>query len=355
MTEAKHPDDIFDKLTKNAIHFMGHSVDLLEGKKTDFALVSFYTGLELLVKARLCAEHWSLIVKSVEKTNKKQFVEGESKTVGLDESQQRLARVADDGLPSDIYECIDRVRKHRNRIVHFDHPARFKEEFRSVIAAEMCRAWYLLLRHIKTRWRRYFKKYIEDLDDLDRQIGRIREYLKAKYEEVKGYVAEMVGCGAEVKECPSCGYEAMLSEEDEEVVHFDCQVCGNHEARLLLPCPDPDCVGTVVVDVEPPGECEKCNREMTVANLIEHFDPVGDPRNGWAESRAYCGRCECFAEGCGTVVPIRTEHWMCMNCLALFQNLEVEACHHCAELNAPLTDGSGFFGCIRCDGPGERF
>jgi hypothetical protein len=72
------PNDAFKKLCHSAFEFLERSVAEFE-KEPKFALVHFSSGLELLLKARLLKEHWSLVV--VGKADLKQFRSGESTTV----------------------------------------------------------------------------------------------------------------------------------------------------------------------------------------------------------------------------------------------------------------------------------
>ena len=56
-------DDLFQRLTTSALEFLRRAMAEAEANPK-FALVHFCAGLELILKARLLREHWSLVVTS---------------------------------------------------------------------------------------------------------------------------------------------------------------------------------------------------------------------------------------------------------------------------------------------------
>ena len=58
------PSDLFDRLVDNALDFLNRSIADFE-KSPKYSVIHFYTAVELFVKARLMAEHWSLVVAKV--------------------------------------------------------------------------------------------------------------------------------------------------------------------------------------------------------------------------------------------------------------------------------------------------
>src|SRR5690606_21971377 len=104
------------KLCLSAFEFLKRSVEEFENEPK-FALVHFSTGLELLLKARLLKEHWSLVVTG--KADLRQFRSGESQTVSIKDALERLDIVVGDPVPKDARLIFEKIARHRNRVMHF--------------------------------------------------------------------------------------------------------------------------------------------------------------------------------------------------------------------------------------------
>ena len=89
--------------------------------KPKFALIDFYTGIELCLKARLVYEHWTLIVKQKNPDIAK-FKSGDLHTINLDESKKLLKNNLSITIEEQTDNKFDELRKERNKMVHFYHP-----------------------------------------------------------------------------------------------------------------------------------------------------------------------------------------------------------------------------------------
>ena len=135
-------------LTENAFYFLRGAFQQLENDPKR-SVIDFYAAVELFLKARLLGEHWSLIVAS--KPDFQQFKSGNFQSVTFNEAIERFQRVLDQPIPVDAIKAFDRVRKHRNRMVHFYHPEE-NPSAPSVIAIEQLKAWHHLNRLITGEW-----------------------------------------------------------------------------------------------------------------------------------------------------------------------------------------------------------
>lgn len=128
-----------------------------------------YTGVELILKARLLHEHWTLIV-----TKSRRFEAGDFVSVTFEEACKRLAEAVQDPVPPDAREKFDELRKLRNRIVHFappegTHLAEWRANEREAQEIAL-RAWGALHKLIGDDWHRVFEPYFSELDTIERHL-----------------------------------------------------------------------------------------------------------------------------------------------------------------------------------------
>src|SRR6266852_5701606 len=90
-----HSSEMFDLLVRNALDFLQRSAEELESAPNHSA-IDFCTAIELLFKARLLSEHWTLVYDDLKKainTNKAslaKFSRGDFVSVGMKDAIARL-------------------------------------------------------------------------------------------------------------------------------------------------------------------------------------------------------------------------------------------------------------------------
>ena len=289
------PDDFFDSLVSNAIDFLGRSIIDLK-KRPKYSVINFCVGLEIFLKARLILEHWALVLTKPETAVIEQFRVGDFHSVSMEEAIRRLKNVAGERIGKDEEVCFEQVRKHRNRLVHFFHPAyarRPNEKLIQEVVTEQCKAWFYLHRLLTINWEPRFRKYRRKIEKLDEQMHKQRLFLKAKFIALKPNIDPATRKGIEFESCSFCGYGAARVEEARApLCRTNCLVCDARSSFLRVPCPD--CSESIEVGIEGPGEgsCpnEDCGREIDLEHLLEKYGPVQDPKE---ESEVvYCASCE---------------------------------------------------------------
>ena len=115
-------------------------------------MIHFHAAVELIMKARLLWEHWTLIVTRPENANLKNFRSGDFQSVSIKDAKTRLESIVQDGLTQREYDCFLQLSDHRNRMVHFYHlgTSGNKAELEKIVT-EQCLAWYHVSR-IFDRW-----------------------------------------------------------------------------------------------------------------------------------------------------------------------------------------------------------
>jgi hypothetical protein len=119
---VKNAEHFFNLIATNAIEFFIASIKDFKSRPK-YSVINFCSGLELILKARLLKEHWSLIMKRPEEAALSHFQNGDFISVSVDEALKRLANIGGDTFSQDETRCFKRLRDHRNKVVHFCHDA----------------------------------------------------------------------------------------------------------------------------------------------------------------------------------------------------------------------------------------
>lgn len=142
-------------LINNGLDFLDKAREELEASKPKFSVVSFWTAVEILLKVPLAHEHWSLVCSPKKPIKKQAYLAGDFQSVTYEETRERLKDVLERPLDRETDSAFDKVRKHRNRVVHFYHPT-FTEAEQRQILKEQADAWFALNRLLRDEWKVIF-------------------------------------------------------------------------------------------------------------------------------------------------------------------------------------------------------
>jgi hypothetical protein len=143
--------------------------------------IRVYTAIELILKARLLHEHWSLIVSK--NPSRSAFDAGDFVSVTFEDACKRLADAVLDPVPPKARDSFNELRKLRNLIVHFVPPdgeglmGRVKAE-REMRKTSM-EAWGALHKLMSKEWKPIFEPYFGELDRIEQALGFDRESKRA--------------------------------------------------------------------------------------------------------------------------------------------------------------------------------
>jgi len=343
-----NPQDFFDSLTRNAIDFLNKSVGELDNSPK-YSVIHFCSAIELFLKARLLVEHWSLIITKPENANLSKFKAGDFHSVSMQEAINRLKNISGEKIGNKAETKFEIVRNHRNKLIHFFHEeyiVKPDDTTLEEVVPEQYSAWFYLYSLLTFKWKSVFKDYLKEIEALDHLMHRHRDYLYAKYEELKPEIEKEKCNGIQYESCYFCRFDAAkVDDSDDPLFSCTCRVCNTHSSFLVVACPD--CSTDIQVKDLGQGECEKCGFVSDLDFLIDKLGPYENPKE--EPVRAYCGYCEYTATP--TVIPFNSEY-LCLNCLELHE--EPENCEWCNELVAGMDmDGSYLSGCVLCDGHGD--
>jgi hypothetical protein len=330
---SAHPGiQLRDDLARNGLAFLHRAAEELEERPHE-ALVHLAIGIELVLKARLAHEHWTLVDEKPGDNSLGDILQGTPRTVGFDKLATRIRNACGHGWSKADIATIKAIGEHRNKVVHFYHPALNgpDDELRSQVAQAQFRGWAMVRSLIVRHWSDAFPKSQSEVAKLHAKFLQNRGYLEVLLEQVSHKLTAAQARGDTVKECFNCEMESAVEHcETALVVHVECLVCDVSMRFVRLRCPL--CSGAVHKAVWSDSTCE-CGRQITADDqeaqlgLSEH--PLG---SCWAceEGRVHVGRTGA----------------LCVGCLTPFEP-NARACRICDEpwLGSP----EGRFVCPRCE------
>lgn len=223
-------------LLDNALDFIVRAAsdlwhaDLSPEQQLKYSTVELYEGIELILKARLVQEHWSLAVANIDKYKKDSYLDGSFVSVTFEAACKRLAESCDFQLGPRAQRSFDELRQLRNQYVHFQC-----NKPRPEVLAVQVGAWHYILR------------LLEDEDFLGPQSGehqeiissvkskmlQSEEFLKKRYDELKPEISGYKQPEFLVASCPVCTYDSLILGDTGEGCPR-CLVCETDESPERL-------------------------------------------------------------------------------------------------------------------------
>jgi hypothetical protein len=328
-------------LTQNAFFFLRGAFQQLENDPKR-SVIDFYAAVELFLKARLLAEHWSLIVAS--KPDLQQFKSGDFQSVTFNEAIERFQRVLDQPIPVDAVKAFDRVRKHRNRMVHFYHPEE-NPSAPSVIAIEQLKAWHHLNRLITGDWapKLPIGSALKAMS-VERNLTPHVKYAEQRFHHIKAELEAEKSEGTKFSTCTFCSIPAAAQTDERPWLRIlDCRVCGSRRPEMDFACPNCQVIGALHSDES--YRCQSCNHVVELDDFYEALDQDLTPFDEYmeADTPASCDECQAYQSVCK-----HQDDYLCTACLSVFD--AVYACGWCGALGTKQRENSEWTGCEHCEG-----
>ena len=292
-------------LLDNALDFITDAVEKLSVDNPDersikYSMLHLHSGVELLLKQRLCDEYWALIFQDIDKADRNCLESGDFISVGLEKSIERLKKHCNIDLAK-YKNILSSLKKKRNTIEHY-HLNIDKLEAVSV----MVKVWSFILD--------FTHEHITLTDEQQQTIENIRElmlkqqsFIKERLKEIKPKISEAKKVSSLILECPVCLQKALPLQELEE--ETECLFCRKHSSKEEMIedflrihdkywfCLDP--------------------KEMSMTEPPLRFCP------NCSEEKLYCFDIQAAKE-----YKVR---WLCFNCGSVWGENEVRICNRCNE------------------------
>lgn len=339
---------MLDRLVENALDFLKQSLADFD-KEPKYSVIHFYAAVELFLKARLLAEHWSLVVAKRQDPDLKKFESGDFQSVTLDEAADKLDKVLQSPLTPAELSQFRNLAKHRNRMVHFFHDAataQAQDHLKQQIAMEQLKAWYYLNRLLLERWDTVFGKWKNALDKVTAALKKHHEYLQVIYDHARPVIDAKSEDGCMIVECPSCEFKADEIEEIlGELKQHNCLVCQFAAKCVTVDCPE--CGELVTFIDEGFSKCLNCGNKIEPVDLAKLLtqDQIGTKDYFETGLPAHCTDCD----GYETVIKHKGK-FLCASCFQIYEHEEIHWCGWCGDLNAGDMEDSCWAGCVACEG-----
>ena len=290
-----------DVLSENGCHFLRSTLD--EVVKDDQsgnrnAVIFAAAALEVLLKARLAIEHWTLLFEDPAKAKISDLKSGEFVSVSASKIVQRLNNVASLDLKND---APDKVFKLRNRVVHFAPPTDLAVRVEVALGLNFALTFIHehLLPHLETSRSADLAALKEEIAVVFRELEHFRT---SRLESLEG----VLGTHSTIVECPDCNQPTLVIQADDD------------EDSCLF------CLATTK------GE-ELAQRYVAdVLNWSWH-----DVADGGEDPVHACINCGADALVAGIQVVNRPKiAFGCFSCAEMVEQGEVQPCDRCGELMA---------------------
>lgn len=232
---------LIERLVDNALDFLARAIDEFQNAPK-YSVIHFSAAVGQFLKARLMAEHWSLVVTDRQQADWDKFKSGEFQSVTLDEAASKLEKVVRSPLSADARAAFGTVANHRNRAIHFFHSAHTDAQAQrelQKIAKEQLVAWFYLHRLLQNDWSNIFDPWLEKVDAIEEKLKAYRDFLVLVFEEVKPALEEYRKAGASIEGCDACGFDSMLHDPELNILDLaTCMVCGHTVRCVTIECPE---------------------------------------------------------------------------------------------------------------------
>ena len=199
----------------NGIDYLRDVVDRLareDGEPSErdlkYAVLHLQAAAEVLLKARLREEHWTLVIARADKASRKAFDEGKFESVTNAETVRRLVDVVGLDISTDDKKTLLDLAADRNQLQHWG----ITEEANAVLTRAANVLDFLirfldqhLLPHIDDQDE---EAVADDLEEIRLGLTRIASYVTSRMDRLKK--GDLAGYEARTVHCPDCRQPALI-------------------------------------------------------------------------------------------------------------------------------------------------
>lgn len=175
------------------------------------AALHLFSAIEVLLKARLIREHWTLVVSKLEGATVAKYENGELVTVDSKAAIRRLRDVLGIEISTKHERDVEAVRTLRNRVAHFAMVGVVPASLAPDLARGFDFAWWFLGKHLKPGAPSPEAAQIDEaIDEVTAAIAGVGNLVS---ERMKALDSEL-GAAAWVLKCPRCQQPALCEGDD---------------------------------------------------------------------------------------------------------------------------------------------
>lgn len=316
--------DIDWAVVSSGLDFLESAVDhLAEGdeRALRYGALHVTAAIEVLLKAQLAREHWTLVVSDVNRARRAEYETGNFHSVTIAVALDRLRNVAGSSITEREVSRITAVEKLRNRVAHFALHGENPRRTEAVVAAGLDVLLHLIDREFLPAADTAERELVEKTLELVRvRLGTIAVLIRERMSSLK---SQLDNAPYPVLTCPGCSQSAYVLGDGEP---GRCVYCLHHpfgEAAADEYVSSVLRLSSYEVGMDggtwPVHACVNCGSEAFVAGVLP-VDGTGDDGTVYA----------CFA--CG------------YSCSAS----DVDQCHRCGVLTSVPDPEDGLAVCADC-------
>lgn len=338
---------VFRELVDSAFEFLERGIDGIESDRKH-SIIDFATAIELFLKARLLAEHWTLVVEKIDTAEHRSFLEGNVRTIGTEGAIRRLSRILSISVSEDAAKQFAAIAAQRNKAIHFYHqessPRASGRDLEKTVLDQVT-GWYYL-QELLAEWSSQFQGYEKEMLRISYKMQRHTHFLRVKFENLRPKIEGEVAKGEVYDECPSCKFPAARRRRMSDFVsRLRCRVCGVRNFTISFECIGEECGQPINLSSHHPGQrsCKNCGEVYDEGALREILENFSDPTDH--HDIINCANCQSLNSGID-----HQDLVLCTECL-IAQGSAAQ-CGWCNERQIGGGDlrNSEWSGCEFCEG-----
>ncbi|MGW7314828.1 hypothetical protein [Streptomyces sp. NPDC054865] len=223
------PDMDFTPVRNGMDYLISAVKNLTEGSKPPsdrdlkYAVLHLQAATEVLLKARLVREHWTLVFKDPGGANLDVFRSGKFDSCTIGTALDRLANIAQVPIAAKDRAAIKALSDDRNALTHYGHTANaFQVEARAARVLSFLLTF--IHRHLQPRLSSEGPGVMRTMDTLRMKLSDIQALVKDRMNELSGELAPLVD---RTVLCPDCRQWALVVGEENPACRFCMQDFGD--------------------------------------------------------------------------------------------------------------------------------
>ncbi|MFF7899682.1 hypothetical protein ACIP4X_29650 [Streptomyces sp. NPDC088817] len=173
-----------------------------------YAVLHLQAATEVLLKARLQQEHWTLVVKDPGRASHQKFTSGDFLSCGIDETLERLRNIVGLELNAQQLEAVRKLGKTRNALQHYG-----LSQSAHAVEAQAAAVLDFLLTFINVHLRPHVPPAEQALVDaaMEGIRHRLHTITRLIATRMTGLRETLDACAETTVHCPECGMAALVA------------------------------------------------------------------------------------------------------------------------------------------------
>ncbi|MGA5127688.1 hypothetical protein ACPCAG_30855 [Streptomyces pseudogriseolus] len=171
-----------------------------------YGVLHLHAAVEVLLKARLVREHWSLVFKDLRNAKRSAYESGDFESCNVTAALDRLTNIVGVPITDKDRRAIAALAKTRNALMHFGHKANAY-----VVETDSAEVLSFLIdfvpRQLQPNLSSEAMEVARAMDAVRRRLRDIEAFVKTREQDLK---AELDQVAASTVHCPSCRRIALV-------------------------------------------------------------------------------------------------------------------------------------------------